>query len=237
MPRKVLFVLVLVLASYGYGVATGRTRLFPHDVIAPVYVRIVGLFADAPDEVRQIERRPGLWHVAQRDGRQMSGSEMERLRKLANQGYAGGYEPAPEIDSVTIHDADAAYDGLNLVVSGHAPQAFLLDMEGNALHEWHYDPADAWPDLAEFQDRPGFETFWRRAHVFPNGDLLAIFDGIGMIKLDRDSDLIWANPGRSHHDLFVDEHGTIFTLSRQERTEHDRLQLEGPIQEDFITVP
>ena len=67
MPRKVLFVLALVLASYGYGVATGRMRLFPHDVIAPVYARIVGLFADAPDEVRQIERRPGLWHVAQRD--------------------------------------------------------------------------------------------------------------------------------------------------------------------------
>jgi hypothetical protein len=160
---------------------------------------------------------------------------MERLRELANVPYLGGYEPAPDELSVVLHDKKRAFAGVNLIVSGHAPEASLMDMDGATLHEWSFDPESLW-SAGETVVDPGFLGFWRRAHVFPNGDLLAIFDGIGMIKLDRDSKLLWANPGNYHHDLFVARDTRIFTLSRHERAEHDQLPLEGPIQEDFVSI-
>ena len=65
--------------------------------------------------------------------------------------------------------------------------------------------------------------------------MLAIFDGFGLIKLDRDSNLIWANPARIHHDLFVDENGFIHTLSRQAKV-IPRLHPVELVLEDFIVV-
>jgi hypothetical protein len=90
--------------------------------------------------------------------------------------------------------------------------------------------------MAAEQDLGGFETFFRRAHLLPSGELLAIYDGLGLIKLDRASNLVWSHAGREHHDLFVDDEGRAHVLTRRERTEHDRLDLEGPIEEDFVTV-
>jgi hypothetical protein len=35
---------------------------------------------------------------------------------------------------------------------------------------------------------------WRRAHLFPNGDVLAIYEGFGLVKIDKDSKS-WSGPG------------------------------------------
>ena len=36
-------------------------------------------------------------------------------------------------------------------------------------------------------------------------DLLAVVTGYGLLKIDRNSELIWAVPIPAHHDLFVTE--------------------------------
>jgi hypothetical protein len=71
--------------------------------------------------------------------------------------------------------------------------------------------------------------------VYPNGDLLAIYDNIGMVKLDKNSNLLWefADPS-SHHDLDLGENGNIHVLTSK-RTELPDLA-EGSVQEEFITV-
>jgi hypothetical protein len=181
-----------------------------------------------------IERPDGIWHRARPELR-ASAEDMETMKELANLPYLDGYEPAPDLRDVTVHDPARAFDGLNLVVSAHAAQAALVDMDGRVLHTWQRPIEDVWPDL-DFEGREGFGTFWRRACALPNGDLLAIYDRIGMIRLDRDSELIWANPGGYHHDLEVVPDGTIYTLARAEREEHDRLKLTGPIEEDFVAI-
>jgi hypothetical protein len=187
--------------------------------------------ADEPQP--ESERPAGMWHKARlKEGET---ADMERLRELANVPYLDGYEAAPDERSVVLHVAERAWPGVNLVLSGHAPEASLIDMAGDTLHEWRYDASELWSEGGYAID-PGFLGFWRRAHVFPNGDLLVIFDGIGMIKLDRESNLLWDNPGHYHHDLFVASDGTIYTLSRHERAEHDRIELKGPLQEDFVSV-
>ena len=64
-------------------------------------------------------------------------------------------------------------------------------MEGNVLHRWSCDISRAFPDFKPRNDESQHLTFWRRVHLMENGDLLAIFEGIGLIKLDKDSNLIW----------------------------------------------
>jgi hypothetical protein len=86
-----------------------------------------------------------------------------------------------------------------------------MDMDGNAVHTWKLDARQAWPDVD-----PDAESarYWRRVHAFANGDLLAIFDGLGLVKLDRESRLLWSFRAACHHDLFVHPDGAIDVLTR-----------------------
>ena len=225
------------LALLGGGLACGfaiaHWQLFPFHQLSAL-ARALGPGEEAPEDGGDGgELPPGLWHRAKSD----EAPEMEAMRELADLPYLGAYKPAPDEAGVTLNPA-AARDGLNLVVSGHAPHAALLDMDGSLRHEWRLELREAWPEL-DVTGREGHASFWRRAHAFPNGDLLAIYDGIGMVKLDRASKLLWANPGNYHHDLWLADDGTIYTLSRHERTleqGHPKLTFEGPIQEDFVSV-
>ena len=58
----------------------------------------------------------------------------------------------------------------------------------------------------------------RRAYVYPNGDLLAIFEYIGIFKLDKDSNVLWKSLSQNHHDFEVTPDGTIISLVRQALT-------------------
>lgn len=166
--------------------------------------------------------------------------EREAIRRLEAIGYLGGYEPAPPESGITTYDSENAQAGLNLYVSGDASKAFLMTMEGEIVHQWSCDFRRIWPN---YKPPPGVAGLrkqawpegWRRVYMFGNGDLLAIYEGIGMIKLDKDSRLLWAYPGRCHHDLFVAEDGTIYVLTRTARI-IERIHATLPILEDFITL-
>ena len=220
----ILAAALLAAASFGLGLAYAR-----HRSSRPVDE------GREPTGSRPRDQPTGIWHRVRPELRG-SATDMETMRELADLPYLDGYEPAPDLRNVTVHDAGRAFQGLNLVVSAHAPQAALMDMDGRVLHTWQREMEEGWAELPGVAGREGFGTFWRRARALPNGDLLAIYDRIGMIKLDRDSELIWSNPGGYHHDLFVAADGTIYTLSRHERGEHDRFPMTGPIEEDFVSI-
>ncbi len=143
-------------------------------------------------------------------------------------GYLSGYVKAPAAQGVTTYDPAKAFEGLNLYTSGHAPEAYLMAMDGTLLHRWRYPLDRLWPD-DEFAPK-----YFRRAHVFENGDLLVIFEPVGIVKLDKDSELLWSMQNRAHHDLSVGEDGTIHVLTQKVRpvlwfTDY------GTVVEDFIT--
>jgi hypothetical protein len=124
------------------------------------------------------------------------------------------------------HDPAAVSPGLNLILSGHAAEAALLDSKGRTLHRWRYPLRRLWPDLASDPGMAKLE-YWRRAWPFPNGDLLAIYEGLGLVKLDARSNVLWSRRGGFHHDLQVTADGRIWVLDRERR--------EGML-EDFVTV-
>jgi hypothetical protein len=90
-----------------------------------------------------------------------------------------------------------------------------MDMHGRVVHRWSYQFDKLWPGYAP----PSYvritgDQYWRRVHVFPNGDLLALHEGIGLIKLDRNSNLIWKRRDNFHHDFAVTGDGRIYALNR-----------------------
>jgi hypothetical protein len=111
-------------------------------------------------------------------------------------------------------------------------------MRGNVVHQWELPFSRAWPRPPHVQNPLGDEQIhWFRCHLFPNGDLLAIYQaendtpsGYGLVKLDKDSKLLWKYEGRVHHDLDVDENGTIYTLTEE-------LKRQAPAGLDYLTTP
>ena len=156
----------------------------------------------------------------------------EQLEALTALGYLSGYVEATEAKGITVHDADRAHAGLNVYSSGHAPEAYLMDMDGAVSHTWRY----AYEDMFGRKKPEGnIGDFWRRVHVFENGDAIGIFETLGIFKVEKDSKLLWAQHNAAHHDLFVHDDGSIYTLTQQSNT-YDWFADGLPVIDDFITV-
>lgn len=226
-----------MLASFTYGIHSARRRNAPFQIADTLIRQTRNRLSPTPS------KRNGIWHRAgdAAGGQRFSKEQQDALSKLPSLPYLQGYSSAPAVANVTIHDERSAHDGLNFVVSADAPKAFLMDMKGKVLHTWRKTYDEVWPGRSdEPLAQDVYKTYWRRAYLLPNGDLLAIFMDLGLIKLDRDSNLLWAYQGRCHHDLFVDDAGSVHVLTR-ERTRRADLRLEswttiGAILEDFISI-
>ncbi len=121
------------------------------------------------------------------------------LERIATLGYVVGVAPTPARIGVVRHIPDQAFAGFTLYTSAEDPYAVLIDMEGDVVHSWQY------PDSG----------YWARVHLLENGDLLAITCGPPqLLRLNRDSELVWRFGQHAHHDLAVMSDGTICVLVR-----------------------
>ena len=185
----------------------------------------------------------GRWHgqgwteVPLEEERSLTAEQRAEFSRLLSLGYLPGSSPVPANTGVVVYDGQRTSDGLNFYTSGHFPGAMLVDMAGHRLHEWRMSFTDAW--AAQAGDVPPRSIksagYWRRAHLFENGDVLAIFEGLGLIKVDKDSELLWARFGGFHHDMDVTDEGLIYVLTREPRIIPE-LHPELPVLEDFIAV-
>jgi hypothetical protein len=155
----------------------------------------------------------------------------QKLDELGALPYVQGSTLATGVENITFYDPQRAFDGVNVYTSGHDPAAFVIDMEGNVLHQWQYKVEDVWPEVP----RTIHSSFWRRVHPFPNGDLLAIFEGIGLLKLDKDSQLLWAYKGGCHHETVISDDGRIYVLTRRAQVVPE-INPAKPVLPDAITV-
>ncbi|MBU0741880.1 arylsulfotransferase family protein [bacterium] len=166
----------------------------------------------------------------------LSPEQREKIKRLLSLGYAGGTRPASVASGVTVIDETLASRGLRFFISGHAPEAMLMTRDGEIVHAWRY----AYEDLhasrpAVFPPPVSATGCWRRARLLPDGDLLAIYEGHALIKLDRRSRLIWSYAGKCHHDLDLDAGGNIYVLTR-EADVVPRLHPDDPVLLDYVTL-
>jgi hypothetical protein len=223
----VLWTVIFIVAAFAGGYLTHRSG-----------VRISGLLrrATGTPEQRNAFRAPdapGRWHEPA-TAADLSDAERAELTRLLSVGYLDGSVPAPDASGVTVHEPSRAWPGLNLVVSGHEPGAFLITMDGEVVHAWQCRFEDVWPESRAGRDDLDTQ-FWRRAHLCRNGDLLALFDWLGLVRLDVRSRVLWSYAGGSHHDIDVAEDGRIYVLD-QEARHVPRLGREGLVLEEFVTV-
>jgi len=188
------FVGSLVLIAFLYGVAVGTFRVFPFHV-----------FALASDGLRELRGSTGIedelpWYYRRVDA---------------------SYPKA-------LHNAGGAYQGLNLITQiekGDRIAAMIADMDGKTLHRWEVDWFTVWPDADHLppsavpKSRPG--SHLHGAVVMDNGDLIYNYDHLGLVRLDRDSRVVWRLPYQTHHSIQRGDDGNLWVCGQRPRNVPD----------------
>ncbi|MEN3952736.1 arylsulfotransferase family protein [Iodidimonas sp. SYSU 1G8] len=142
---------------------------------------------------------------------------------------------------VTVWDPRNAERGFTLYTSGHAATAQLVTMIGHPMHEWTlpYSAAAAGGNAAVAQPQPDSLVFLRKARMFPNGDLIGLYEaaghtppGYGLVKVDKNSGIIWAYLQRVHSDFDLAPDGRVFVLAEDFLKEDDK----PVILESYLTI-
>ncbi len=123
---------------------------------------------------------------------------------------------------VTIYEKDQVYSGLNLYSVRIFSTAYLIDMQGNIIHEWHKEDSKGWNHI----------------QLCDNGDLLVIDSQKKTLTLlDWNSDVIWevGFKRRIHHDIKVAENGDLFVLFRSSKKKK-QLFCDRKISIDYISI-
>lgn len=208
------FLALLVIAFVGGGVLTAA-NLFPGTSIAKAYKGGTALYQQltAYDDVYKSD----LWNEQRTPQR-----------------------------GVVKYDPSLAQPGLRLYTSGHEAAAFLVDLKGNVVHVWRKPFSAVWtPASGIARPEPDSHVYFRKAHVFPNGDLLAIYEGVGdtpygygMVKLDKDSNVLWTYWGRTHHSFDIGPDGRIYALTQGfvKEPDPDYTELATPRLVDYAVI-
>ncbi|MCB1783127.1 MAG: aryl-sulfate sulfotransferase [Alphaproteobacteria bacterium] len=173
---------------------------------------------------------------------------------LNSRGWINLWADAPQNlnkKGVVIYNKNKAYDGYTFLIQAPEQKAYLVDMNGKIVHSWTI-PLDKVLDKIQ----PYLKNYardiisnkenisWRGTHLYPNGDLLFTYAtattpaGITLVKLDKDSNMIWKAPILAHHDVDVAPDGTIYTLTQKisDQPLPGYEHLGAPVIDDQVTV-
>ena len=216
---KRIGIAVLVGGAFTYGFAAAYFRIYPYFEIRDAAVSVRTLVSEARARFGDSPSEPSV--------------DSETRAQLEALGYLQGYQPAPDESGIEVYEPDRSFQGLNLYVSAHAPAAFLMDMDGQILHEWRYDYERACPE--HFDPDSPQQAGWGRARLLDNGDVVALFHYNGLIRVDKDSRLLWALCEPYHHDISIGEDGLITTVRTDPRRD-PRISGRHEFQDDAIAV-
>jgi hypothetical protein len=129
----------------------------------------------------------------------------------------------PGVVGLSKFDPTRAFDGYTVytpIAPGYPIR--LIDMQGNTVHEWHLPTAELQgPREDGLSLTPGEKITIAYPRVLPDGSLLLVLGvppfytpwGMGIVKLDKDSNLVWKYLRQAHHDLDTSPAGHIYGLT------------------------
>jgi hypothetical protein len=148
----------------------------------------------------------------------------------------------PRAGKGKIDIPEKTFDGFTLCsflsTTTSSTQAILVDMNGEVVHRWSIPYSRVWshPPHLLVPVHDSLVCIFG-CHLFSNGDLLAVFHGLesasngyGLVKIDKDSNVLWAYPARTHHDVDVGEDGTVYAVMHKELN-------KAPKGLEFIPLP
>jgi len=71
----------------------------------------------------RLDNVPGRWRLVRTEDSEqpLTARQKEMIKKLESVGYLAGSKPDAQAESVTVYNKELAFNGFNLIVSGHGP--------------------------------------------------------------------------------------------------------------------
>lgn len=144
-----------------------------------------------------------------------------------------------------VYDEAKAYNGYTLYAGydGQVMKGYLVDMQGKTIHDWTLPYSIVWPRAPHIiRQAPDSNISWHGIYLFPNGDLLISFSagnfpsGGGLVKIDKESSILWKLERNTHHDIDVDKQGYIYATAHNfyQQARPETGVAEGSVLEDVI---
>lgn len=198
----VLFLAATAFFIFGLGIVVAKKEIFPYTLL----VRAKEGYKELRTQMMRFE-----------DLSSKSNDELPLYYRRLN-------EPYPE----PVRNTNQAYPGLNLVTSvadNLELSVKIVDMDGREVHAWNVDWFRVWPDadhmpeISKPKTKPG--TIIHGAVILGNGDLVYNYESLGLVRLDRDGNVVWRLPYQTHHSVEVDENGNLWVSGKKYHTERD----------------
>lgn len=129
------------------------------------------------------------------------------------------YPARYEGKGIIVNQKEKTQPGVNLITGiwenkedshGYEVGARLYSDEGTLLHKWEVKS----PEILQNTQRA--PSYIHSSLLFPNGDIILVMEYNTLLKLDKDSNILWKLPIPTHHTLSLDEEGNIWTLKYKE---------------------
>ncbi len=164
-----------------------------------------------------------LWLLLAGGGERRPGDQraIEALKSLP---YATWTEVAEDDElknGVVFHDAERAWQGVNLYSSENEPGAFLLDMQGNVILELKDTRAD--PQSWKLVKPAGPETF------------LALARDSAILHVDARSRVLAERKRTFHHDFDLGDDGLLYVIDRRIRAIPELASVK-PVRDDHLVA-
>jgi hypothetical protein len=190
LPRLAFLAACLFFAFLG-GFVASHFQLFPHSFLAPALDQGVQVFSG---EATKLHHQAPARH------------DFVGVMAYDQNGKALAKEAVPAGDGVILLTSFwPEYDW--------RPGIRLIDRTGKTLHHWDVDLQKIWP---EFPYTDGAESFYGNenyihgSYLFDNGDVLFNVEYMGLVRLDRNGNIVWKLDRHTHHSVTRDEDGNFW---------------------------
>lgn len=155
---------------------------------------------------------------------------------LPSPGQVSARQWRPVEGDGSVRNGSGEGGGATFYTSGDRPRASLVDGRGRELASWELSFEESGLARSVFQ-RPAepSRVFWRDAQLYPNGDVVAIYEGAGrvpsgqgLVMVDQTSDLKWKYAGQTHSDIAVGQEGEVYALTHRYRQTSEALRRRFP---------
>src|SRR5262249_32941606 len=116
---------------------------------------------------------------------ELPGSAFLRKAFLGGQAWLDQARAAPPTSDMHLPSAEGPvarpqrpFDGLPLYTTARGSRALLVDMHGKVVHKWAVPFSRVWAKPPHIREPlPDPLVYFFSCHLYPNGDLLAVFHG------------------------------------------------------------
>jgi len=118
----------------------------------------------------------------------------------------------------TVHRPGKPQKGLTLITSmwQNTNGIDLIDLNGVLVHKWRVSLNNIFPE-AKLLPIPlkDWDTLIQGVLPYPNGDVIFIFERVGLVKIDKRSNVLWKLAHPTHHSIHEDKEGNLWIPGRE----------------------